>query len=152
MSSRFLYVTYIKTTPQKLWDALRRPEFTRLYWKGTVQESEWKKGASWRLVFADGRVADAGEVVEIDPPRRLVLAWRNEWKPEFKAEGFSRATFTLEPQGETVKLTVTHEMERDGAKLIDAVGQGWPQILSGLKTLLETGVALDLTTERAKGG
>src|SRR6185437_1813173 len=84
---------------------------------------------TWRLVFPDGRVADAGEVVEIDPPHRLVLAWRNEWKPEFKDEGFSRASLTLEPKGETVKLTVTHEMERDGAKLIDALGQGWPQIL-----------------------
>jgi uncharacterized protein YndB with AHSA1/START domain len=151
MSSRFVYVTYIKTTPRKLWEALLRPEFTRAYWKGMVQESEWKKGATWRLVFPDGRVADAGEVVEIDPPRRLVLAWRNEWKPEFKDEGFSRATLTLEPKGETVKLTVTHEMERDGAKLIDAVGQGWPQILSSLKSLLETGAALDVM-EGAKSG
>ena len=80
MSDKFLYATYIRTTPEKLWDALTKPEFTRLYWRGMTQECEWKKGASWRLVFSDGRVADAGSVVEIERPKRLVLAWRNEFQ------------------------------------------------------------------------
>lgn len=103
--SRFVYVTYIRTTPEKLWHALLDPEFTRQFWVGTWQECQWKIGASWKIMTPDGRVADAGEVVEIDPPRKLVLSWRNEFKPELREEGYSRMTYTLEPQGETVKLT-----------------------------------------------
>jgi uncharacterized protein YndB with AHSA1/START domain len=143
MTEKFLYVTYIRTTPEKLWDALTKPEFTRAYWFGVSAESSWEPGASWRLVFADGRVGDTGEVVEVDRPRRIVLKWRNEFKPELKAEGYSRATFELEPAGDTVKLTVTHEMERKGSKLIEAVSTGWPSVLSSLKSLLETGKALE---------
>ncbi|HLH94092.1 MAG TPA: SRPBCC domain-containing protein [Xanthobacteraceae bacterium] len=74
MSDKFVYVTYIRTTPEKLWDALIRPEFTRAYWCETWQECDWKVGASWRIMIPDGRVADSGEVLEIDPPRRLVLS------------------------------------------------------------------------------
>jgi uncharacterized protein YndB with AHSA1/START domain len=151
MSDKFLYVTYIRTTPEKLWDALTKPEFTRAYWRGMTQECEWKKGASWRLVFSDGRVADAGSVVEIERPKRLVLAWRNEFRSELKDEGFSRATFVLEPMGDTVKLTVTHEIERDGSKFIAAVSNGWPAVLASLKSYLETGEALAHMKEEAKG-
>jgi len=142
MSDRFVYVTYIRTTPETLWDHLTKPEFTRVYWHGVWADCEWKPGVPWRLVFADGRVADTGEVVEIERPRRLVLKWRNEFKPELKAEGYSRATFVLEPMGETVKLTVTHEIDRSGSKLIEAVSGGWPSILSSLKSLIETGKPL----------
>jgi uncharacterized protein YndB with AHSA1/START domain len=143
MSDKFIYVTFIQTTAEKLWDALLKPEFTRLYWRGVVQESEWKKGSSWQLKFPDGRTADAGEVLEIDPPKRLVVSWRNEFKPELKEEGYSRCTFTLEPlPGGAMKLTVTHEIDRDRSKFIEAVSNGWPGILSSLKTLLETGKAL----------
>jgi len=139
-SSTFVYVTFIRTTPEKLWTALTSPEFTKQYWFGMHQEvAAWKAGASWRLVFADGRVADTGEIVEVDPPRRLVLKWRNEFKPELKAEGFSRCTVELEPVDGAVKLTITHEMDRPGSRLIDAVSGGWPRILSNLKSLLETG-------------
>ena len=143
MSDKFFYVTYIRTTPAKLWEALTTPEFTRAYWFGVTAESDWKPGSPWRLVFPDGRVADIGEVVEVDPPRRLVLKWRNEFMPELKAEGYSRATFTLEPEGDVVKLTVTHEIDRTGSKFIAAVSGGWPKILSSLKSLLETGAALE---------
>src|SRR3954453_22974318 len=94
-NATFVYVTFIRTTPERLWSALTSPEFTRKYWYGTHQESEWKAGSPWRLVFADGRVADTGEVVEIDPPRRLVLKWRNEFRPEAdsraKRNGLSEA-------------------------------------------------------------
>lgn len=138
-ASRFVYVTFIRTTPGELWEALTSPAFTRKYWSGTHQETDWKPGSSWRLVFADGRIGDAGEVVEADPPRRLVLKWRNEFRPELKAEGWSRCTMELEPVGEAVKLTVTHEMDRPESKLIEAVSGGWPKILSNLKSLLETG-------------
>jgi uncharacterized protein YndB with AHSA1/START domain len=76
-----------------LWDALSKPEFTRQYWFGSHQESGWKAGSSWKLIFPDGRLADSAEVVEIDPPRRLVLKWRNEFQPELKAEGYTRCIF-----------------------------------------------------------
>ena len=138
-TSTFVYVTFIRTTPEKLWRALTSPEFTKQYWFGTHQQTDWKAGSAWRLVLADGRIADAGEIVEIDPPRRLVLKWRNEFKPDLKAEGYSRCTMELEPIDTAVKLTITHVMERAESKLIGAVSDGWPRILSNLKSLLETG-------------
>jgi uncharacterized protein YndB with AHSA1/START domain len=147
-ASKFVYVTYIRTTPERLWTALTTPEFTRQYWFGMHCESEWKAGSSWRLIFQDGRVADMGEIVEAERPKRLVIKWRNEFKPELKAEGYSRCTIDIEPIGEAVKLTITHAMERPGTEFIEAVSGGWPRILSNLKSLLETGeVALkDRTT------
>ena len=149
--SRFVYVTYIRTTPEKLWRALIDPEFTRQYWVGTWQDCAWEPGASWRLMIPDGRVGDSGEVVEIEPGRRLVLAWRNEFRPELREEGDSRLTYELEPVGESVKLTVIHEMDRPGSKLIDAVSNGWPHLLASLKSLLETGESLAETRSWPKG-
>jgi uncharacterized protein YndB with AHSA1/START domain len=105
-------------------------------------ETEWKVGAAWKLVDADGEVKDGGEIVEIDPPKRLVLKWRNEFRPELKAEGDSRMTYELELEDGLVKFTVLHEMDKPESKLIRAVSNGWPLILSSLKTLLETGAAL----------
>jgi uncharacterized protein YndB with AHSA1/START domain len=140
--SRFVYVTYIRTTPQALWDALTQPEFTRQYWNGVWHDAEWRAGGSWKLMFPDGRVADAGEVVECDPPRRLVLKWRNEFRPELREEGYSRCVIEIEPLGETCKLTVDHSIDRPQARIIEAVSGGWPSLLSSLKTLLETGAAL----------
>jgi uncharacterized protein YndB with AHSA1/START domain len=144
---QFVYVTYIRTTPEKLWKALIEPEFTRQCWFNTTQESEWKPGASWKILMPDGRVTDSGEVVEIEPYRRLVLKWRNEFKPELKAEGYSQLTYQLEKEGKSVKLTVIHQIAKEGSKLIDAVSQGWPHILSSLKSLLETGESLEETRE-----
>jgi uncharacterized protein YndB with AHSA1/START domain len=142
-NDRFVYVTYIRTTPEKLWTALITPEFTRQYFFGITMESEWKPDASWRMVGPDGKVTDSGNVLEIDPPRRLVLSWQNEFRPELKAEGYSRATFDLEAQGDMVKLTVLHEIEKQESKLIEAVSGGWPMILSSLKSLLETGKPME---------
>jgi uncharacterized protein YndB with AHSA1/START domain len=150
-NSRFVYVTYIRTTPEKLWQALTDPEFTRQYWAGTSHESEWKVGASWRIMIPDGRVADSGEIIEIEPHKRLVLSWRNEFKPELRAEGYSRLTYELEQQGESVKLTVIHEIDKPGSKLIEAVSGGWPHILASLKSLLETGESLEATRRWPKG-
>lgn len=141
-ASRFVYVTYIRTTPETLWQALLKPEFTRQYWGETWQDCEWKVGASWRLMIPDGRVGDSGKVVEYDPPRRMVLSWTNQFVPDMQAEGESRLTYELEPLGESVKLTLIHEMDRPDSKLIDAVSQGWPHILASLKSLLETGESL----------
>src|SRR5690606_3040738 len=115
------------------------------YWVETWQECEWTPGASWRLMIPDGRVGDSGEVLEIEPERRLVLSWRNEFKPELRAEGYSRATFELEPVGGSVKLTVTHEIDRPDSKMIEAVSGGWPHLLASLKSLLETGEPLEET-------
>jgi uncharacterized protein YndB with AHSA1/START domain len=135
----FVYVTYIRTTPERLWTALTTAEFMTQYWMGVHAESEWMVGSAWRLIFADGRIADTGEIVEVDRPKRLVIKWRNEFRPELKAEGYSRCTMQLEPVDGTVKLTITHEMEQPGSKFIEAVSNGWPRILSNLKSLLETG-------------
>src|ERR1700761_5790234 len=148
----FVYVTYIRTTPELLWQALTSPKFTRKYWFGAWQECAWTTGSPWKLMLPDGRLADAGEVVEIDPPRRLVLKWRHELMPELRQEGFSRATFQLEHLDEVVKLTVTHEMEMPKSRLISAVSSGWPAILSSLKSLLETGQALERTADLPKHG
>jgi uncharacterized protein YndB with AHSA1/START domain len=141
--SEFVYVTYIRTTPEKLWRALTEPEFTRKFWVATVQECDWKVRSPWKLVVPDGRIADDGEVLEIDPPRKLVITWQNHLFPELTAEGFSRMTYELEPMGSSVKLTVTHMMERKDSKLVKAVSNGWPNILASLKSLLETGEALE---------
>ena len=137
--SKYVYVTYIRTTPERLWQALTDPEFLRQYWFGMHQESGWTPGSPWRMLFEDGRVADAGEVVESDPPRRLVLKWRNEFRPELKAERPGQCVYELEPVNGTVKLTVTHSIDRPEAKYIEAVSGGWPLILSNLKSLLEIG-------------
>src|ERR1700733_5514227 len=137
--STFIYVTYIRTSAEKLWSALTTPEFTKQYWFGMTMASDGKPGASWKLLFTDGRVADTGEVLEIDPPRRLVLRWHNEFRPELKAEGPAKCVFELEPNGDIVKLTITHSSVRADSKLIVAVSGGWPKILSNLKSLLETG-------------
>jgi uncharacterized protein YndB with AHSA1/START domain len=141
-NSEFVYVTYIRTTPEKLWKALVDPEMTKQYWVGTWQESEWKPGAAWRLMIPDGRIGDSGEVVEIDPPKRLVLKWRNEFRPELREEGYSRMTYTLEQVADSVKLTIVHQHDKPGSKFIQAVSNGWPRLLSSLKTLLETGESL----------
>ena len=149
--SEFVYVTYIRTTAEKLWQALTEPEFTRKFWVDTVQECAWKPGATWTLRIPDGRVADTGEVVEIDWPRKLVLTWQNHLFPECEAEGFSRMTYVLEAKGGTVKLTLTHSMEKKDSKTIKAVSNGWPYILAGLKTLLETGESLPGTDKWPEG-
>jgi uncharacterized protein YndB with AHSA1/START domain len=135
----------------KLWRVLTEPEFTRQFWCATWQESEWKRGASWRMMIPDGRVGDSGQVLEIEPCRRLVLSWRNEFKPELRDEGPSRLTYELEAQGEMVKLTVIHESDTPGSKLIEKVSEGWPVILSSLKSLLETGASLEATRQWPKG-
>jgi uncharacterized protein YndB with AHSA1/START domain len=140
--SSFAYVTYIRATPEELWAALTAPEFMKKYWFGMNFETDWQAGSPWKLVFPDGRVADTGEIVEIEKPRRLVLRWRNQFRPELHEEGYTRCVMEIEPAGEVVKLTISHEIDKPGSRLIDAVSIGWPKILSSLKTLLETGTAL----------
>ena len=140
--STFVYVTYIRTTPEKLWSALTDPEFMKRYWFGVHGESRWTAGSSWKSVSPQGQILDAGEIVEAEPPRRLVIRWQNQFKPELKAEGESLCTMEVEPSGTAVKLSITHSIERDPSKFIAAVSGGWPKILSNLKSLLETGVVV----------
>jgi len=96
--STFLYVTYIRTTPQRLWSALTQDaQFMKRYWFGVHCESQWTAGSAWKMVYSDGQVSDSGEIVESEPPRRLVIRWQHQIKPELKAEGESRCTMELEP-------------------------------------------------------
>jgi uncharacterized protein YndB with AHSA1/START domain len=138
--STFVYVTYIRTTPEKLWSALTDDtEFMKQYWFGIHCESRWTAGSAWKMVYPDGRTIDSGEILEADPPRRLVIRWRNEMNPEFKAEGLSQCTMELEHGAGAVRLTITHSIEREASKLINAVSHFWPQVLANLKSLLEGG-------------
>jgi len=99
-----------------------------------------------RSISSSSRTADIGEILEAEPPRRLVIRWRNEFRPELKAEGWSRCSMDIEMAeyypdvgGKAVKLTIRHELEREGSKFIEAVSGGWPKVVSNLKSLLETG-------------
>ena len=143
--STFVYVTYIRTTPEKLWEKLTETGIEREFFWATKLETELKVGAAWKSTAPDGTLVDGGEILELDAPKRLVLTWRHEMQPEKKEEGYSRMTYELEPKGEMVKLTVLHEMDRGQSKFIQAVSTGWPTILSSLKSLLETGESLEET-------
>lgn len=142
--STFVYVSYIRTTQQKLWSALTDAEFMKQYWFGMHCESEWTPGSSWKLVSSSGEVFDSGEIVEAEQPRRLVIRWRHRKRPELQAEGDSLCTIELEPAEAAIKLSITHSIERSPSRLIEAVSGGWPKIVSNLKSLLEIGtLALD---------
>ena len=138
--STFHYVTYIRATPETLWSALTTDaEFMKQYWFGTHCESKWAAGSSWKMVSADGGITDSGEIIEAKPPMRLVIRWRHQKNSELTVEGDSLCTIELEPSGTAVKLSITHTIEREPSKLIDAVSGGWPKIMSNLKSLIETG-------------
>jgi uncharacterized protein YndB with AHSA1/START domain len=145
--SSFVYVTYIRTTPDALWKALTTSEFMRKYWFGVTFETDWKVGSPWKMAYPDGRVTDAGEILEFDPPRRMMLKWKHENRPELAAEGYALCSIAIEPHDGAMKLTIDHTIERPGSKLIEAVSGGWPRILANLKSLLETGEVLWLTKE-----
>lgn len=148
--SSFVYVTYIRTAPETVWQALTTPQFQRRYWFGMHQDCDFRKGSPWKLVFDDGRVADDGEVLESDPPRRLVLRWRNRLRPELTDEGDARCEMVLAAEGGATKLTITHSIGIENSKLIEAVSGGWPKILSSLKSMLETGEPMDSIYSRSK--
>ncbi|UWU70373.1 SRPBCC family protein [Bradyrhizobium sp. NC92] len=138
---KFVYVTYIETTPEKLWQALTSSEFTRQYWFGAGVRSDWKVGSPFALLL-DGEVTDSGEILESDPPRRLSYSFKHHKFEELRNEPASRVVFTLEPFGPLVRLTVLHDGFVEGGKYLGAVSNGWPAILSGLKSLLERGQVL----------
>jgi len=148
----FVYVTYISSTPEKVWNALMDPEMTKQYWVQHRNASDWKVGSPWRHEDSnDGRVDIVGKVVESTPPRRLVLTWASPADEADEAR-HSRVTFDLEPVEEAVRLTVTHaELEPESA-MLRGITKGWPIVLSGLKTLLETGKPMAMTAKRSGGG
>jgi uncharacterized protein YndB with AHSA1/START domain len=140
-NSSFVYVTYIRAPQQKVWDALTKPEYQKIYWFGGHQESSWKAGAEWKMFMPQHGLTDSGEILECDPPNRVVIKWRNEFRPELKTEGYSRCVMELAAEGELTKLTVSHTIEKEHAAFIQAVSGGWPRILSSLQAYLETGTA-----------
>jgi uncharacterized protein YndB with AHSA1/START domain len=137
-----VFEIYIKTSPERLWEAITDPEMRSKYNFGARVASDWTPGSRYELSAGDGAVALAeGENLEVDPPRRLVQSANFLWSDDVKNEGTSRITWEIEPIGDdSCRLTITHDQLRDGAN--DEVYGGWPMILSGLKTLLETGEVL----------
>ena len=136
-----IYEIYIRTTPEALWDAITNPEIRAKYNFGAGAKSDWTPGSRIEMGSpkADGLLGD-GEVLEVDPPRRLVHTMRALWGEDVKSEGFSRVTWEIEPVGDSCRLILTHDQLREGAN--DQLYGGWPMILSGLKTWLETGELL----------
>ncbi len=136
---QFVYVTYISTSPEKLWNALLDPQVTAKYWQHE-NVSDWKPGSKWehRASGKDKTLKLVGRVVESSPPRRLVLTWAPP-ADEAREEKHSRVTFELEPIGEIVRLTVTHDRLEPGSEMLEAIKRGWPKVLSSLKSLLEVG-------------
>jgi uncharacterized protein YndB with AHSA1/START domain len=141
----FVYVTHINATPEKVWEALTRPEFTRQYWGGRQIQSDWTKGASVKFIKPDGGVDLKGEVLEADPPRRLSYTWACPAIFGGPPENPTRVTFEIAVTLGVTKLTVTHDGFEPGSKLFVEINKGWQAILSNLKTLLETGKPLPFT-------
>jgi uncharacterized protein YndB with AHSA1/START domain len=134
----FVYVTFIKTTPEKLWHALTDREFSHKYWMECILTSDWKVGSRMTME-RHGELKNDCVILESDPPLKMSYSWHSVFDPDMKKEKPSRVTYVLEPQGETVKLTVTHEGFADGSKTLPSVAFGWPMVLASLKSILETG-------------
>ena len=134
----FIYTTYIKTTPEKLWMAIVNPEFQSQYWTPGI-ESDWRKGSEWRSLVA-GQTTIHGRVLESEPPSRLVLTWVD---PGVAEPQDSRVTFAITPVGDMVRLDVIHGNLQSCPTVAQRVSAGWPRVLASLKSLLETGQALD---------
>lgn len=138
-SSTFTYLSYMRAAPHRVWAAFIDPEVQKRIWLGHFFETSWQAGASWRMIAADGRTANSGEIVGIDPPHHLVLTWRNDIYPERIVEGYSSAVLKLEAAEGATRFTVTHAIGRPDSKLIAAASGSWPLVLSNLKSVLETG-------------
>jgi uncharacterized protein YndB with AHSA1/START domain/DNA-binding transcriptional ArsR family regulator len=136
-----VFEIYIKTTPERLWEAITNPEQRAKYSFGVQTDSDWTPGSDYKSSVPGVVDIAAGENLEVDPPRRLVQSFNALWSDEVKAEGASRVTWEIEPVGTSCRLTVIHDQLREGAN--DELYGGWPMILSGLKTLIETGEQLD---------
>ena len=146
--TEYVYVTYIGTTPQRVWDAIVQPEFTRQYWYHE-NLSDWRPGSAWKHRDVEtGDIRIVGKIVEATPPKRLVMTWAYP-KDENNADETSRVTFEIETIDSMVRLTVTHDELVPGSNMEKGIKSGWPRVLSSLKTFVETGKGLP-TWSKAK--
>jgi uncharacterized protein YndB with AHSA1/START domain len=136
---QFVYVTYIASTPEKIWHALVDPTMTEKYWHHE-NRSDWQPGSKWqhRRCDAEGTVDLVGRVMESARPRRLVITWAFP-ADEAREEKHTRVAFDIQPVGDVVRLTVTHDRLEPGTEMLEGITEGWPKVLSSLKTLLEVG-------------
>jgi uncharacterized protein YndB with AHSA1/START domain len=143
-TTSFVYVTFISSTPEKVFEAITKPDVTRRYW-GHENISDWEPGATWEHVRAnEGRAVNiTGKVVEISPPTRIVITWADPSRVDDPA-AYSRVTFEIEEYEDMVRLTVSHDELEAGGKMANGISKGWPLVLSSLKSLLETGRGLDV--------
>jgi uncharacterized protein YndB with AHSA1/START domain len=148
--SMTVFEVYIKTTPERLWEAITDGEMRKKYSFGVGTESEWTQGSEYRSSVPGVIDIASGENLEVDPPRRLVQSFRALWSEDVEREGTSRVTWEIEPVGDSCRLAVTHDQLDEDAN--DELYGGWPMILSGLKTLLETGERLDTPGSLRYGG
>ena len=138
--TEFVYTTYIKTTPEKVWTAITTSEFTRRYW-GVEVVSDWKQGSKWEsFMNGERQVTVSGEILEAKPPRRLVLTWSKFADAD---PGHSRVTLEIDAVGDMVRLNVIHDNLKAGSVTAQRISVGWPRVLSSMKSLLETGKLLD---------
>ena len=137
---KLVYTTFIRSTPKKTWEAITNPKFTRQYWAGMANVSDWNPGSQWEHLNPDKEVWVLGEVLECDPPKRLVLSWADPDDLKDK----SVVTFEIEKLKGSVCLTVTHDKLKAGSKMLRGVSWGWPRVLSSMKSFLETGKGLNI--------
>ena len=140
---QFVYTTLIRTTPEKLWDAITTPEFTRQYWGGLENHSDWKPGSKWEHINPTDKADPiwvSGRVIESNRPKRLVITWAD---PENLADE-SQVTFEIQQFEEITQLTVTHGEFKPDSTMAPKIEQGWPKVLSSLKSYLETGKPIDI--------
>ena len=137
---KLVYTMFIRSTPKKTWEAISKPKFARQYWAGMSNVSDWKRGSKWEHHSPEFEVWITGEVLECEPPRRLMLTWADPDDLKDK----SRVTFEIEKVGKSVCLTVTHDQFKAGSKMAGKVSWGWPRVLSSMKSFLETGKGLDV--------
>lgn len=137
---KLVYQTFIRSTPKKTWDAITKPEFTRQYWAGIANVSDWKRGSKWDHMPDKKEVWITGEVVESNPPKRLVITWVDPDNIKDK----SRVTFEIERIDDMVCLTVVHDNFKTGSEMAGKVSRGWPRVLSSMKSFLETGKGLNI--------
>jgi uncharacterized protein YndB with AHSA1/START domain len=144
---QFVYVTYIRATPERIWDAVAKPEFTRQCWGAHVNVSDWKPGSGWEHIAENdnNEVRVVGKVVECTPPKRLVLTWAD---PANKADD-SRVTIEIEPMKDLTRLSVVHGDFKPGTLLDAKISIGWPLVLSSIKSFLETGEGIDIWSLKA---
>jgi uncharacterized protein YndB with AHSA1/START domain len=140
-----VYTIYIASTPEKVWQALTSAEFSKKYFFGFAVEAELKTGGAFVLRAPDGSVHIGGEVIECDPPHRLTITWNVNWPGLVEKLGVTLVTYEIEPAGNAVRLTMTEAHDRPiDDDILSGGRSGWPAILSSLKSLLETGEALDI--------